>query len=133
MVYTQPRICLGKWNAQNSLRFWNKNGSPNLGNKKKRTYLILYFPVRAKLKEHGKRDKYQKLQKVCNMKVMVIPIAIRAFGTIPKGLFKELKDLEIRGQVETLKTWALLRLARILRRVLETWVVLVSLKFQWEA
>ena len=32
-----------------------------------------------------------------------------------------LEDLEIRGQEETIQTTAFLRLARILRRVLETW------------
>ena len=41
-------------------------------------------------------------------------------GTITEGLLKELEDLEIRGRVETIKTNALLRTARILRRVLES-------------
>ena len=36
------------------------------------------------------------------MKVTVIPVVIGALGTIPKGLVKGLKDLEIRGQVETI-------------------------------
>ena len=30
MVYTQPRICPGKWEAQTPLGFWNTNGLPNL-------------------------------------------------------------------------------------------------------
>ena len=30
MVYTQPRICPGKWDAEISLGFWDTNGSPNL-------------------------------------------------------------------------------------------------------
>ena len=30
VVYAQPRICPRKWNAQNSLGFWDTNGSPNL-------------------------------------------------------------------------------------------------------
>ena len=50
----------------------------------------------------------------------VISIVIGALGTTPKGLIKGLEDLEIRGQVETIKTTALLRSDRILRRVLET-------------
>ena len=29
MIYAQPRICPGKWDAQTSLGFWNTNGSPN--------------------------------------------------------------------------------------------------------
>ena len=54
------------------------------------------------------------------MKMTVLSIVIGALETIPKGLVKELEDLEIRGLVETLQTTALLRLTRILRRVLET-------------
>ena len=54
------------------------------------------------------------------MKVTVIPIVIGALGTVTKGLIKELEDLEIRRQVETIQMTALLRSARILRRVLET-------------
>ena len=53
------------------------------------------------------------------MKVTVISIAIGELRIIPKGLVKELEDLEIR-QVKTIQTIALLRSARILRRVLET-------------
>ena len=50
------------------------------------------------------------------MKVTIVPIVIGALGTITKGLLKGLEDLEVGGRVET----ALLRTARILRRVLET-------------
>ena len=45
---------------------------------------------------------------------------IGALGTVTKGLIKGLEDLEIRGWVETIQTNGLLRLARILKRVLET-------------
>ena len=31
MVYAQPRICPGEWDAQTSQGFWDINGSPNLG------------------------------------------------------------------------------------------------------
>ena len=54
------------------------------------------------------------------MKVTIIPIVVGAFGTVIKGLFKGLKDLEVGGRVETIETTALLKIARILRRVLET-------------
>ena len=54
------------------------------------------------------------------MKVMVILIIIGALETIPKGLVKSQEDLEIRGQEENIQISALLRLARILRRILET-------------
>ena len=64
------------------------------------------------------------------MKVTIIPIAIGAFGTVTKELLKGLEDLEVSGGVETIQTTALLRMARILRRVLETWGDLLSL--QWK-
>ena len=53
------------------------------------------------------------------MQVTIIPIVIGAFGTVTKGLLKGLEDLEVGGRVETIQTTALLRTARILRRVQE--------------
>ena len=52
------------------------------------------------------------------MKVTIVPIVIGAFGTITKGLFKSLEDLEVGGRVETIQMTALLKTARILRLVL---------------
>ena len=54
------------------------------------------------------------------MKVTIIPMVIGAFGTVTKGLLKELDDLEVGGRMETIQTTALLRTVRILRRFLET-------------
>ena len=59
-------------------------------------------------------------------------ITIDAFDTITKGLLKSLEGLEVGGRVETIQTTALLITARILRRVLETWGDLLSLKLQWK-
>ena len=53
------------------------------------------------------------------MKVTSIPIVIGSLSTVTEELIKGLEDLEIRGRVETIQTIALLRSARILRRVLE--------------
>ena len=97
--------------------------------KKKRIFKIVDFVVpadqRIKLKECEKKDKYldlaRELKKLWNMKVTIVPIVIGAFGTITKGLLKGLEDLEVGGRVETIQMTALLRTARILRRVLETW------------
>ena len=50
----------------------------------------------------------------------VIPIVVDALRMISKRLVKELEDLEIRRQVQTIQTTALLRSTRILGRVLET-------------
>ena len=54
------------------------------------------------------------------MKMMVIPIVIDALGTVTKGLIIGLEDLEIEGRVDIIQPTALLKLARILRKVLET-------------
>ena len=64
------------------------------------------------------------------MKETIVPIVIGAFGTITKGLLKSQEDLEVDGRVETIQMTALLRTARILRRVLETWGDLLLLKLQ---
>ena len=64
------------------------------------------------------------------MKVTIVPVVIVAFGTITKGLLKGLEDLEVGGRVETIQTTALLRMARIMRRVIETLGDLLSLKLQ---
>ena len=84
------------------------------------------------LKEREKKDKYfdfaKELKKLWNIKVTIIPIVIGAFGSITKGLLKGLEDLEFGGRIETIQTTALLRTARILRRVLESWGDLLPLK-----
>ena len=78
-----------------------------------------------KLKESEKKDKYLdlawELKKLWNMKVTIIPIVIGALGTVTKGLIKGVEELEIRELSETVQTTALLSLARIPRRFMETW------------
>ena len=90
---------------------------------------------RVKLKK-SETDKYldlaRELKKLWIMKVTFIPIVIGAFGIVTKGLLKGLEDLEVGGRVETIQTTALLRTARILRRVPETWGDLLSLSLQWK-
>ena len=49
-----------------------------------------------------------------------------------KGLVKGPEELEIRGQIEIIQATVLLRSARILGRVLETWGDLLSLNLQRE-
>ena len=48
-----------------------------------------------------KKDKYLDLW---NMKVTIMPIVIRAFGTVTKGLLKGLEDLEVSGRVDTIQS-----------------------------
>ena len=54
------------------------------------------------------------------MKVTILSIVIGALGTVTKGLLKGLEDLLVGGRVETIQRTALLRTAKIQRRVLET-------------
>ena len=49
-----------------------------------------------------------------------MPVGIGALGTDTKGLIQGLEDLEINGLEELIQTTALLRSARILKRILET-------------
>ena len=105
----------------------NNNQQQQQQKRKKRICKIVNFAVSAdhtiKLKECEKKDKYLdlawELKKLRNMKVTIIPIVIGAFGTVTKRLLKGLENLEVGGRVETIQTTALLRTARILRRVLE--------------
>ena len=54
------------------------------------------------------------------MKVTEIPSVSGALGTVTKILVQGLDELEIRGWVDIIQTTALLRSARILRKVQET-------------
>ena len=117
---------------------WYTDRSPNLGQKtrpynnqrkkKKKICKIVDFAVlaehRIKLKnvkrEISNSTLIENWKKVWNMKVTIIPIVIVAFGTVTKWLLKGLEDLEDGGRVKTIQTTALLKTARILRRVLET-------------
>ena len=108
--------------------------------KKKRTCKIVDFAVpvdhRVKLKENEKKNNYldltRELKILWNMKVMFIPIIIGTLSIFTKELIKGQVDLEIKWRVETVQTTALLRSARILREVLESWGYLLSLKLQWK-
>ena len=109
-------------------------------NKKKENFQNCWLCCPAdniiKLKECAKKDKYldlaRELKKLWNIQVTIIPIVIGAFGTVTKRLLKGLEDLEVGERVETIQTTALLRTTRILRRVLETWGDLLSLRLQWK-
>ena len=99
-----------------------------INKKKKKICKIVDFAVPADhriiLKECEKKDKYldlaRELKNLWNIQVTVVPIVIGAFSTITKGLLKDLENLEVGGRVETIQMTALLRTARILKRVLET-------------
>ena len=89
--------------------------------------------LKINLKEGGKRIKYldlaRDLKKLRNIKVTMIPSVIGVLDTVTTGLVKGLEDLKIRGRVGTIQISAL---ARILKRVLETWGDLLLLRLQWK-
>ena len=142
MGYAWRSIYQGKWHSQTPLRFWHTNGSPKLSQTTK------------PFNDHQKREKVQicrlccpsgpqtikkrkiststnmRIEKIWNTKVTIIPIEIGDLGTVTNGLVQGLEDLEISGRVETVEMTALLRSARILRRVLVIWWDLLSLKLQ---
>ena len=67
-----------------------------------------------------------------NMKVKEeIPMVVSVLRAVPRALLKDLEELEIRGRIKTIKTTALLKLTRKLRRVLETCYRSTSLQSQW--
>ena len=96
-------------------------------NKRERICKIVDFAVpvdhRINLKESEKKDKSHDLarefkkKKLWDMKVTIMPIVVGVLGTVGR-------------RVETIQTTAFLRTARILRRVLETWGEILSLKLQ---
>ena len=63
------------------------------------------------------------------MMVTVISLVIVMLGIIQKACQRDWK-IEIRGQVETIQTTALWISTRTLRRVLDAWEDLLSLKLQ---
>ena len=102
--------------------------------KKKRTCCRIDLAIPAdhnmKNKENEKWDKYLNhariKKKQLNIKVTMMPIVIGALGGSSKGLIRKVIRLEIGGRIETIQITALLKSARILRRVLETWEYLLS-------
>ena len=110
-------------------------------NKENRTCRIVDFAVSHNYgenflkseKKHKYLDLAKEMNRLWNMKVTIILILIGALGTLTIGLVQGLDDLEITGRVKTNTTAALLRSARILRRVLEIWGDLFSLKLQWKS
>ena len=136
-------------NDTQTMGLWRTNGSPNLGKKtrpnnyqqkkEKLQNCRLCRPgwpqnktwrkVKRKISTSTLQKNWKKKRR---MRVTIIPIVIGAFGTVTKGLLKGLEDLEVGGQVATIKTTTLLRTARILKRVLKTWEDLLFLKLQWK-
>ena len=93
------------------------------------------IPAECKMKMKGKKniDKYFDLvwepKRLWNMKVTVIPLVVRALGTVSRSLGKKLEWLEIREKIETLQAT---KSTQIMRRMLKTWRDLLSLRLPWK-
>ena len=81
-------------------------------------------------KEYNKDNKPGGGQKLENMRVTLIPIEFIHLERSLKAWKKDWKKWESREESRPSK--ALLISARILRRVMETWGRLLSLKLQWK-
>ena len=136
----KPSTNVGLKNSQ-MIKDWNNNNSNNNNNQqKKRICKNVDFTVladhRIKLKECEKKakdlDVARELKKLWNMQVASIQVVTGAFGTVTKRLLKELEDLDVGGLEDTIQTTALLRTARILRKVQDTWGDLLQLTLQWK-
>ena len=142
IVYEQLRIRPEKWDFE----IKKEKGFPNLAKttkpsesqQKEITCRIVDFAVptdnRIRLKGSEKRDKYadlaRKLKKAMGMKVTVIPIVIDALGTVTKIICKGTGGFGNQRSRDHPNYSALLRSARILRRVLENSGDLLSLRLQ---
>ena len=95
--------------------------------KTRRTCKITDFAVpgdsRIEEKEKEETEKYQdlrrELQKICNLRVKIIPLVVGSLGAIPKQFGNRLKETGIAVEIGQVQKSVLLGTARILRRVLE--------------
>ena len=76
-----------------------------------------------KKEKKDKIEKYQELgrelQKIRNVKVKIIPLAVGSLGAIPKQFGNRLKQIGITAGTAQVQKIVLLGTARILRKVLE--------------
>ena len=61
------------------------------------------------------------------MKVTMVTVVTDALGKVPKCQEIKQGELDIRERIETIQTTVVLKSAKILRRVLETWGDILSL------
>ena len=106
--------------------------------KKERTCHLVELAIpedhRMKIKESEKRDLdlARKLRKLWNMMGGSDTNCNWCIQNYPIGLERGLEEFEIRGWIETLLSTALLELAKIPRRVWETWEDLFLLRLLWK-
>ena len=95
--------------------------------KKRRTCKIIDFAVpddsRIEEEEKEKIEKYQdlrrELQKIWNVRVKIISLAVGSLGAIPKQFGNRPKEIGVTAEIGQVQKTVLLGRARILRKVLE--------------
>ena len=74
------------------------------------------------LKETENKSKYKELeldvQRMWHMKTVVIPVVVRALGSVKKGMVENIKKVSERATMTETQTICMLGSARILRKVL---------------
>ena len=111
---------LWDFEIQTDHRILTRRRGIGLINRKKRTCSQVDFAVlvnyKMKPEESEKLAKYfdivREMKKLKNIRVTVVPIVIRSFGTVPKDLEKRPRELEIRGSIKATQTTPLLKSAR---------------------
>ena len=94
--------------------------------REEKTWYIVDFAIsmdhHVKEKEEEKVDKYidlaAEVRRQFRVKIVIVPIALGALGTIPAKLSESLKILEIEDVIGSLQTDILISTTAILRRVL---------------
>ena len=92
--------------------------------KKERSCKTIDFAVAGDSRiEEKEKEKYQdlgrELQKIWNVKVKIIPLAVGSLGAIPKQFGNRLKQIGIAVGTAQVQKTVLLGTVRILRKVLE--------------
>ena len=95
-------------------------------NREQNTWYIVDFAIPVdhlvKEKEEATNGKYMDLpaevRRQFRVKTVVVPIALRAFGTVPAKLSKSLEKLELDNIIGSLQIAVLISTIAILRRIL---------------
>ena len=90
---------------------------------KERSYKIIDLAVPGDSKIEGKEkdkiEKYQdlgrELQKIWNVKMKIIPLAVGSFGAIPKQFGNSFKQIVVTARTAQVQKTILLGMARILK------------------
>ena len=146
MVYTQTRISPWECESWNSQRRWDTNESFNpdqvlinqkIKKKKKRFCRLVDFtvPVNHKVKMKEREKNWQTIRSIQRTDNVVEHVGGVDTNNcwlhseqFPMGLRKRLAKLEIGYRLEIVLITALLESGKILRRVLETWGDLLSVR-----